>query len=182
MKYLIITMFTLLTLTSCTTMSKSECLGGEWERAGYEDAKRGLKQSRFESHAKACAKHGIAANDALYKAGYDQGLETYCQYETGVKKGRDKASYHSICPTDLEPGFLNGYLDGLDIALNDLDRRYSDARADLRNAHFRRMRVETNEDIKRIDKQITDLQDKIRDLSQQRSDLQETIATWINKL
>jgi len=182
MKSIILLATALTTLTSCTTMSKSDCLDGAWRSAGYDDATSGLTSQRFKAHAKSCAKHGVESNNELYTNGYQEGLKTYCQYETGIRKGRDKADYRGICPADLESGFLNGYIQGLDIALNDLDRRYAEARSDLRNAHYRRLRVDASEDIKRIDKQITDLQDEIRDLSQQRSDLKATIATWINRL
>ena len=66
-------------------ISKSECQSGEWHAAGYKGASRGLTSSRFKAYAKACAKHGIAADNTLYTAGYEDGLEVLCQpkWESG---------------------------------------------------------------------------------------------------
>lgn len=182
MKNLILGLICLSLLSACTTMSKRECINGEWRENGYQDATRGLTSSRYQSHAKACAKHGIEANNALYTEGYNDGLKGYCRSEVGIRKGRAFNDYRGICPAELEPAFLLGYLQGLNIALDDVRAELQDTRNDLRNARYRRLRTESQTDIRNIDRKIDNLEQEIRDLRQKRNNLRSTISTWLNRV
>ena len=41
-------------LSSCATLSKQECLVGDWQAIGYNDGVAGYQSERLASHAKAC--------------------------------------------------------------------------------------------------------------------------------
>lgn len=182
MKTLITALVALSFISSCTTMNKRECLAGEWRDAGYDDATRGLAPERFNDHAKACAKHGITANNTVYKDGYNEGLQVYCSVEVGIRKGRLVDDYRGTCPTELEIGFLTGYIQGLDIALDDLDRQYAETRDNLRNLRYQRVhRVDTEDTAKRIDNRIARLQEKLTDINQERVNIKVAIAKWVNR-
>jgi len=178
MKSLIAVIIATLILASCATLSKSECQNGEWQATGYNDASRGLTPSRFKAHAKACAKHGIAADNTLYTAGYQDGLKEYCQVEVGILKGRKNEHYKGVCPAELEDDFLYGYLEGLDIALHNLDKSYTLAKDNLINARYRRQRLDSPNDIRRIDQYIHDLQIDLQNINIKHSNLKATIAKW----
>jgi len=182
MKFLIAVICTMLFLASCATLSKSECQSGEWQAAGYKDASRGFTSSRFTSHVKACAKHDIAVDETLYTAGYQDGLKVYCQTEVGIKLGRTAERYRGICPANLETNFLYGYLEGLDIALYDLNQSYAQTQDNLITAEYRRQRLESADDIKRADEYIDKLQNKLRSLNIKQGDLRTTIARWSKRI
>lgn len=159
-------------------MNRQECLAGEWREAGYTDALKGYATDRLSSHAEACAKYGIDSNNTLYTEGYDEGLKEYCQPEVGFNRGRNKNDYRGICPVDLEPAFLQGYIKGLQRALFTLNHDYSDTRNDLRNARIRRLHAETSEHKHRIDQRIHQLEQELRDIRQNQRDLQTAISRW----
>lgn len=181
-KSLITTLPLIMVLSSCMTMNKRECQNGEWRTAGFEDASRGRTNSRFNAHAKACAKHGINADKALYDTGYNEGLQTYCSQANGIQVGRKANDYNGICPAESEQGFLRGYVHGLELALDELERKYDDARDDLSNARYRRLRVDSDKDKSHIDNEIDDLLKDIRELNNKRSDVSSTIAQWLHRL
>jgi len=182
MKRLIAVFPAMLILASCASLSKSECQSGEWQATGYEDGSHGLTSSRFNAHVKACAKHGIAADNALYTAGYQDGLEVYCQPEVGIELGLSTKHYRGVCPANLETGFLFAYLEGLDIVLHGLNQNYAEVKDGLITARYRRLRLESPDDIKRIDHHINTLQNKLRNINIKQGDLRATIARWSTRI
>lgn len=99
-------------LGSCATMSAEECQVGDWSGKGFTDGAEGYSQSRLGEHAQACSKHGIAPDDAAYRAGWAQGVLRYCTLPNGFAQGRSGATYNGVCPGDLEAEFLPAYQDG----------------------------------------------------------------------
>lgn len=102
----------LLGLASCATLSKEQCLAGDWSGQGYSDGAAGLSMSRLDEHAEACAKHGVTPDAAAYAAGRDQGLVRYCTPASGFQSGRTGSGYGGVCPAWLETEFLPAYRDG----------------------------------------------------------------------
>lgn len=96
-------------LSGCATMSGEECATADWSAVGYEDGANGYPAERLGDHRKACAKHGYSPDLAAYRQGREQGLVEYCQPGRGFKTGERGASYHGVCPVDLEEDFLTGY-------------------------------------------------------------------------
>jgi len=168
-----------LLLVACMTMTKSECQSGEWSEAGYNDATGGLTSNRFKAHAKACEKHKVLSNKPLYDQGYEEGLAVYCQPESGIRAGRRADDYKGICPTSLESPFLRAYIRGLYIALDELDNRYADARDDLSDARYHRVRQEPDKDkVNRAEREIKRLQQLMREIHDKRANIRFTIAKW----
>lgn len=99
-------------LSGCATLGKDECLYADWRTIGYEDGAHGLPASRIGKHREACAKHGIAADFALYEQGRLQGLHEYCTLQKGYGLGVSGRAYSNVCPIDLETAFLEGYNQG----------------------------------------------------------------------
>lgn len=115
MKHFFILICSLLFLQGCATMSKNECLSGDWRAIGFEDAAKGQGRDRIGEHRQACADYGIAPDLAAYQQGYDQGLLSFCTPRNGYAMGRDGYEYTGICPVEAEEGFLQGYEGGREI-------------------------------------------------------------------
>lgn len=99
-------------LGSCASMSKEECLAGDWTGRGYADGAAGATPGRLGEHAEACARHGVVPDDASYRSGWSQGVLTYCTPERGFAEGRQGNSYGGVCPADLAARFVPAWEDG----------------------------------------------------------------------
>jgi hypothetical protein len=122
-------------LAGCATMSKDQCLQGDWGAVGFKDGEAGRAQSRLDDHAKACAKAGVVPQAGPYFAARDQGLKLYCTQDRGFREGRTGQSYAGVCPQLSERGFLVGYADGQ--LVDAAEDRLSDARSDRDSADRR---------------------------------------------
>jgi Protein of unknown function (DUF2799) len=123
----------------CSTLNKSECLAADWQSIGYEDGVAGHTDDRLAQHRKACAKHGVAPDLELYRAGREQGLREFCQPPNGFRAGAAGYHYSGVCTRDLEPAFLAAYESGHRLYV--LQSRVSDAtsRLEARRAELQRI-------------------------------------------
>ncbi len=96
-------------LGACSSMGPEECAATDWSAIGYEDGSRGMPTEYFGNHRKACAKHGITADFAAYKAGRNEGLVEFCQPSRGYNLGVSGGRYHGVCDIALEEEFLDAY-------------------------------------------------------------------------
>lgn len=101
------------TLSGCAGMSEQACLVSDWRTVGFEDGTAGLPQSRIGTYRQACSKHGVAPDLDAYRAGHGEGVQLYCRPARGFETGRSGASYHGVCPADLEADFVAEYNAGL---------------------------------------------------------------------
>lgn len=100
-------------LAGCSTISKDSCIVGSWESLGYEDGRKGESRGRFNKIAKSCAKHGILANAADYRSGYDAGVTQYCSYDKGLTHGKSGNSVKTECREINSTAYLAGYKEGV---------------------------------------------------------------------
>lgn len=163
-------------LAGCTTMTKDQCLAGAWGEKGYQDGRSGYRTSRMNDHAQACAKFGIEANPSAYMSAREDGLRTYCTWESGFRQGRQGNSYGGVCSPAEEVGFLPAYQDGRQIyaaeqavasiesALNSAVSRIRD-REDKLEAKQRELRQSglTDEQRQRIRERIREVRGEIQD-------------------
>ena len=99
-------------LSGCASMSAEECAVSDWRTIGYEDGAMGYTADRLGNHRKACAKHGVAPDLEAYQAGRREGLRHYCQPSRGFSLGAGGGRYSGVCPSDLEPGFVDAFNSG----------------------------------------------------------------------
>lgn len=97
---------------SCTTLGKKGCKQGDWVMAGYKDALAGKPQKFMDQQVQACSNFGITINTDEYTEGYESGLRKFCTFKSGYNFGRDNHKYQDSCPSDLEPDFFKGYVEG----------------------------------------------------------------------
>lgn len=127
-------------LGGCATLDEGQCLSGDWVGIGRGDGSAGYQRARLDDHTKACAKHGVIPDAAAYDAGRREGLTYFCTPRRGFEEARVGRAYGSVCPANLERGFLEGYADGGLVAA--ANRRLNDARSDRSSAETRAKDVE----------------------------------------
>ena len=180
-------------LSSCTTMSKDECLAGAWGEKGYADGAAGYPMTRLDDHAKACAKFQVAPNPAAYESAREDGLRTYCTLRRGWEEGRSGNSYYGVCRPEEEAAFLPAYQDGrrlhdveeavssAESALNGAEARIAD-REDKLEAKERELRGEglTDEERERIRDRIQEVRGEIRDARRNAREARDALdqAEW----
>ena len=102
----------LFAFTSCATMSEDQCKTANWQEIGKNDGMRGLSSSLISDHSKACEKHGIKADPAAYKLGYESGVRSYCTAENGFEVGRSGRASYVDCPSDLQAAYQTAWKKG----------------------------------------------------------------------
>jgi hypothetical protein len=108
----LISILALLTLSGCAGMSAEECAVSDWRTIGFEDGSMGYTADRVGNHRKACAKHGVAPDFDAYQAGWREGVRQFCQPSRGFNVGASGARYNGVCPSDMEPEFVDAYNTG----------------------------------------------------------------------
>ena len=130
-------------LSACSSISKDECLAGDWYSLGVNDGKAGTLASKFREYQKDCADHGVMPDFKLCQHGHQQGLVFYCDFPHGEAHGRSGAEYNTACTGKLEPDFRRGYqqgrrwyqaksaVDNLASAIGDLELRIAQSRDEI---------------------------------------------------
>lgn len=88
-------------LAGCETVSKEQCVAGDWSEIGRAHAAQGYPSSRFDDVIKDCGRHGITPDPQAYMSGWDQGVQLYCTPLNGFNLGRQNTSLSPICPPNL---------------------------------------------------------------------------------
>ena len=165
-------------LASCATTNQQDCLSHEWQTVGLEDASQGLGSDRFDSRAKACTSEGFSIDKAPYDKGYAQGLIQYCRADTGMEQGTKALDYRGICPAHLEPDFLSGYIEGLDLAFDNLEIDSHEIQNHISRAQIRRIGTTDIDDIKRIDNYIENLVYRNQYINRKRNEISAKMKQW----
>lgn len=100
MRYLVFIGFILglaWSLSGCASLSKQQCVEGNWLEIGRQDGIAGMGMERFQEHIKACDSYGIHPNLALYKQGRDLGLKSYCDVQRQLNLGLSGERYRPVC-------------------------------------------------------------------------------------
>lgn len=185
---LLLAVFAIFFLGSCATLKKSDCTDGNWSGIGFNDAAAGLKSGpQFRAHTKACAKHRIAPNLAVYNTGYQKGLVQFCTTTNGYNRGVSKSEYYGVCPKTSHNNFLKGYLAGLDTATVELIQEISNLRYKRRRAISKHRRAKHHEksDAKKTKhwiERINNLESRIDSRRNQRRQLRRWHDSWAIKL
>ncbi|GAW41241.1 hypothetical protein SH203_01645 [Brevundimonas sp. SH203] len=180
-------------LAGCATMSKDQCLAGDWGEKGYADGAAGYPMSRLDDHAKACAKYQVAPNPTAYGSAREDGLRSYCTFERGWAEGRSGNTYHGVCRPEEERAFMPAYQDGLRLhaveaafetaesALNSAEARIAN-REDKLEAKERELHGEglTDEERDRIRDRIREVRGEIRDARRNAREARDALdqAEW----
>jgi len=88
-------------LAGCATLSKQECLVGDWQAIGYNDGVAGHYSDRLASHTEACAKANVTPNYQAWERGRKLGLQQYCTINNAYNIGRRGRQLNNVCPITM---------------------------------------------------------------------------------
>lgn len=115
-----VSMIAFLATASGCSVSEKTCLKNDWQTLGYKHGKEGQSADSLNRYVKDCAEYGVAPDASTYSAGYKVGIANYCTAENGFNEGRYGYTYSGACPLELEKPFLENYVDGLWLAMDEL--------------------------------------------------------------
>ncbi len=169
-------------LTGCATLSREQCLHGDWYSIGLADGQLGQPMNRIDQHASACAQYGVAPADREYMEGRAQGLRDYCRFDNAFATGLRGQRYQGVCPPEMDAAFnrynaaayeiyrIRQELDSVDSQLSSLEYRLGDhkqsdedrrsIRAEIRELDRRRDRL--RDDLYFSERQLDQLEDEAR--------------------
>ena len=88
-----------LLLSGCATLTKEQCIVGNWQTIGYNDGVAGHYAERLAEHTKACAKVGVTPDYQAWERGRQQGLPQYCTVNNAYSIGQRGRQINNVCPT-----------------------------------------------------------------------------------
>lgn len=180
---LLIVSIAMLAATPGCAISKKECLQGDWQTKGYEDGRDGKSPDIINAYATRCAKHGVTPDPIAYSAGFDVGITLYCTAENGLVEGEANRKYSGACPVELEKTFLKNYIEGLRLALSDLEIEYDRESLELDMMRANRDRLAlAGESHSKDDKRIKYKSDSLIANTKARTSINQKIRDWSSKL
>ncbi len=148
-------------LSACSTMTKTECQVANWYDLGYTDGVAGYTVNMFGERAKDCAKHGFSADRQAYLRARKEGLKNYCTKENGYREGANGRPYRGVCKGNLAKEFLPAYQKGKHLYKKKSAVKLLARRIDKVNSDINKYKNE----IYRLKKQIIDENDKAKRVS-----------------
>jgi len=156
-----------LTLSGCASLSEKECRTADWGRLGQQDGAYGYAESRLVDHAEACNKIGILPNATAWRAGWDQGVQTYCTPAVGWREGLAGRGYNGVCrPRGTEGAFLQAYQAASEIhrLQSRIDQNHQELRrleGQLRNAPNDEARHQLRSRLRQLDREQDHLRSQL---------------------
>ncbi len=163
-----------LNLVGCATLSKEDCLKGDWASVGQADGRQGYPVTRFQEHEKACVEYQVRPNFEAYQAGRNEGLREFCTPDNGYELGRQVKAYEDVCPAELKDAFLGQYGRGLDSALRTNEEQLDEAEVKLSRKERQLSYLDPKQD-----KERNQLTDEIKALESTVNSLQSSRLTII---
>ena len=115
----------ILFLSACTSLSKEQCVAGQWYDMGYTDGIKGRLRTQFNDYAKACHSYGVTPSLIDYDMGRERGLVDFCMNST-----KPNLRYTMLCQRSIDqnryssPGVINRAFRNLGTQTNTLDRSF----------------------------------------------------------
>lgn len=94
-------------LSGCASISKDECLAGNWQDMGYRDGVNGESRGQLADYANVCAGHGTLVDRSAYLSSYETGLNEYCAPVKALRQGRRGANVPDVCSS--RPDYMAQY-------------------------------------------------------------------------
>ncbi len=127
-------LFFSLFIASCASLSKEECLGGDWFNIGYSDGQSGLRISQLSEHREACAEYHVVPDTQAYKQGREEGLLRYCTPENALQEGLSGNPYRGVCSIGVEASFLKQHRIGM--AIYDLQQEINQHKSRIATLNY----------------------------------------------
>ena len=127
----------LLALTACASMSPEECDATDWRYRGYSTGSVGGLSTEDDGRFVQCAEAGVRGDRAAYRAGYEEGLATYCTFE-GVLSAALRGQGDVLRCPDPTYAMEEAYEVGFALHSAERDRNAAEAAFEDATGNFRR--------------------------------------------
>jgi len=177
-----------LSISSCASLGKKDCLTGDWVSVGKSDGSKGeIAGDRIAAHTKACSKHGVAFDEGVYILGHAEGLKSFCTTENGYDVGSEFAasyrqdSYNNVCPENLKMGFLEGYVGGLKSSLDSLHRELELEQQELESQRsaFLILKALNSSKADRLEEEMEETEESVSDKKSTLDEAVKEIDKWL---
>ena len=168
------------TLSACTyqSLTKEQCLSGDWKGIGYQDGVLGQYPDRIVEHAEACADTGVRPDINAWQKGREEGLKYYCTADNFYRLGINGYAIHYVCDKAKMPQLQKIYRQAYE--QYDLQQKISSAQQQIRENEI------TLEKLKRGEmltyKTETEARAELLRLQNQIWDLKQHIEQYQNSL
>lgn len=125
-------------LAGCATLTEDQCRQVDWKDLGRRDGTQGQSPDRVADHAKACAKAGIRPDEAMWRAGWREGVASYCTPKVAWSEGSRNQSYQGACRDLDEAGFLRWHRSGQDLYRTRTERERARSEIDRLEAQLKK--------------------------------------------
>lgn len=99
----------LVLLTGCSSLSKTDCLGFNWEQIGFEHGRSGNGASNLDSYQESCSEYGVNVDQDSYRQGLIKGMTLFCDVEDAFGLGKEGYNYTITCPANFTDEYEIGY-------------------------------------------------------------------------
>lgn len=166
-------------LCGCATLSKEECMTGNWEAIGFSDGAAGRSAERLNSHNRACAKVGISPDYHAWERGRQAGLKQYCTTDNAYQTGKQGYTLNAVCPADITANLQRINADGRAYHLAQTQLQQTQRDLEQHQQQYRKLRDGDNLDFKSEKEArayLLSLPDTIRKERQHITDMQQRIS------
>jgi len=175
-------------LAGCATLSKQECLVGDWQAIGYNDGVAGHYSGRLASHTKACAKANVTPNYQAWEHGRKLGLQQYCTISNAYNIGRRGRQLNNVCPITMANTLQSANQKGLDYYALDSQLNEDNRLLDTYQSEFDKLEngdmldfaneKEARARLLSLSDEIRDTKRRIRTTQQQLDSLNQTNSSY----
>lgn len=176
-RHSVFSIFCLILVSGCASMSKSECANANWQARGFADGENGSPVSLLDRHTKACSRIDIHPDEVLYRKGHSEGVKLYCTPRKGLSLGRNNSTYYDVCPASLEPAFLLSLIDGLELKLFELQQQSFSAESKLFQLRLQ-LAVAQEADKKAISADISNQENILSDINSTQLSIRTRISEY----
>ena len=162
-------------LMGCATLTKEECLSGNWKGIGFTDGAQGYPIDRLGEHRKACADFGVTPNLATYQSGYQEGLKSYCVPATGFELGKQAKAYNGVCPDELKTPFIQQYIQGLQSAQKLTADKLQREEIQLDEQQKVMLYLDDQEEFKKMQTKLQSTHQSVKQLREKQIEIQQMI-------
>lgn len=123
-------------LAGCASLSKDECLSGNWDEIGFRDGTNGKTSAFLQRHVKACEKTGVVPVQSVWEQGRQRGLPAYCVPSKAYSEGRNGRALSAVCPAAQIPALQAAHSVGVQYheyteEINELKSRIQDIGSEI---------------------------------------------------
>jgi len=133
-------------LSGCASMDAKDCQKTDWYQRGLAEGRWGAASDEIKAHADVCGKVSVVPDEGAWRAGYAEGVKSYCTASSGWNRGTRNESYRGACAGLDEATFLRYHSAG---------QQLYRAKKELREVGEKRRKLEgdysftTKEDVRR---------------------------------